>query len=102
MPISRYYVVAESRHELQNPTSAEKLVLLGRRLDLRPGSRVLDVASGRGGPALLLARTFECSVRTTPTTDNPTLRGLEKWPATMPTIPRPRNPPTLRAPGAPD
>ena len=62
MPISRYYVVAESRHELQNPTSAEKLVLLGRRLDLRPGSRVLDVASGRGGPALLLARTFECSV----------------------------------------
>ena len=62
MPISRYYVVAESRHELQNPTSAEKLVLLGRRLDLRPGSRVLDVSSGRGGPALLLARTFECSV----------------------------------------
>jgi SAM-dependent methyltransferase len=62
VPIPRYFVVAESRHELQNPTSEEKLVLLGQRLDLRPGSRVLDVASGRGGPALLLARTFECSI----------------------------------------
>lgn len=62
MPIPRYYVVAESRHELQNPTSEEKILLLGQRLDLRPGSRVLDIASGRGGPALLLARTFECSI----------------------------------------
>ena len=62
MPIPRYYVVAESGHELQNPISEEKLVFLGERLGLRPGSRVLDVASGRGGPALLLARTFECSV----------------------------------------
>ena len=62
MPIPRYYVVAESRHELQNPTSEEKVLLLGQRLDLRPGSRVLDIASGRGGPALLLARTFECSI----------------------------------------
>ena len=62
MPIPRYYVVAESRHELQNPTSEEKIVLLGQRLGLRPGSQVLDIASGRGGPALLLARTFECSI----------------------------------------
>jgi cyclopropane fatty-acyl-phospholipid synthase-like methyltransferase len=62
VPIPRYFVVAESRHELQNPISEEKLVLLGQRLGLRPGSRVLDVASGRGGPALLLARTFECSI----------------------------------------
>jgi SAM-dependent methyltransferase len=60
--IPRYYVVAESQHEIQNPTSEEKLVLLGQRLALGPGSRVLDVASGRGGPALLLARTFECTV----------------------------------------
>jgi SAM-dependent methyltransferase len=60
--IPRYYVVAESAHELQNPTSEEKLLELGRRLDLDPGSRVLDIASGRGGPARLLARTFECSV----------------------------------------
>ena len=60
--IPRYFVVAESEHELQNPTSVEKLVLLGERLRLGPGARVLDVASGRGGPALVLAHTFGCSV----------------------------------------
>jgi cyclopropane fatty-acyl-phospholipid synthase-like methyltransferase len=60
--IPRYYVVAESTHQLQNPTSREKLVLLGERLGLGPGSRVLDIASGRGGPALLLAETFGCSI----------------------------------------
>ena len=51
------------QHELQNPTSKEKLVLLGQRLGLGPESRVLDIASGRGGPALVLAETFGCSVR---------------------------------------
>ena len=61
--IPRYYVVAEALHELQNPTSKEKLVLLGQRLGLGPDSRVLDIASGRGGPALVLAETFGCSVR---------------------------------------
>jgi SAM-dependent methyltransferase len=60
--IPRYFTVAEAAHELQNPTSKEKLVLLGRRLGLAPGSRVLDVASGRGGPAVLLAETFGCAV----------------------------------------
>ena len=61
--IPRYFVVAEAMHELQNPTSPEKLVLLGERLELGPDSKVLDIASGRGGPAILLARTFGCSVR---------------------------------------
>jgi SAM-dependent methyltransferase len=61
--IPRYFVVAEALHELQNPTSREKIVLLGERLGLGAGSRVLDIASGRGGPALLLAETFGCSVR---------------------------------------
>jgi SAM-dependent methyltransferase len=60
--IPRYYVVAEARHEIQNPTSEEKLLLLGQRLGLGPESSVLDIASGRGGPALLLAREFGCSV----------------------------------------
>jgi SAM-dependent methyltransferase len=60
--IPRYYVVAESTHEIQNPTSKEKLLLLGARLGLGPGSRVLDIASGRGGPALLLAGTYGCRV----------------------------------------
>ena len=60
--IPRYYVVAERHHEIQNPTSDEKLLLLGGRLGLGPKSRVLDIASGRGGPALVLARAFECTV----------------------------------------
>ena len=61
--IPRYYIVAEASHEIQNPTSKEKLILLGERLELGPGARVLDVASGRGGPALVLAREFGCSIR---------------------------------------
>jgi SAM-dependent methyltransferase len=60
--IPRYHVVAESSHEIQNPTSKEKLLLLGERLGLGPGSRVLDIASGRGGPALILAGAYQCAV----------------------------------------
>jgi SAM-dependent methyltransferase len=60
--IPRYFVVAEALHGLQNPTSAEKILLLGERLDLGPESSVLDVASGRGGPALLLAERFGCRI----------------------------------------
>ena len=60
--IPRYYVVAERDHELQNPTSPEKLLLLGERTGLRPETRVLDIASGRGGPAVLLAKEFGCAM----------------------------------------
>jgi SAM-dependent methyltransferase len=60
--IPRYFVVAERDHELQNPTSREKLLDLGRRLGLGPGTRVLDVASGRGGPAVLLASELGCEI----------------------------------------
>ena len=61
--IPRYYVVAEAAHELQNPTSKEKILLLGQRLGLGASSTVLDIASGRGGPALVLAGTYGCRVR---------------------------------------
>jgi SAM-dependent methyltransferase len=60
--IPRYFIVAERDHELQNPTSADKLRLLGERLRLGPGTRVLDIASGRGGPAIVLASTFGCEI----------------------------------------
>jgi SAM-dependent methyltransferase len=60
--IPRYFTVAERDHELQNPISEDKLHLLGKRLRLDSSSRVLDIASGRGGPALLLAREFGCRV----------------------------------------
>jgi hypothetical protein len=57
-----YHAVVESGHDLQNPTSREKLLLLGERLGLGPSSEVLDLGSGRAGPALLLAGTFGCRI----------------------------------------
>jgi SAM-dependent methyltransferase len=60
--IPRYFIVAERDHELQNPISEDKLRLLGERLRLGAATRVLDIASGRGGPAVLLAREFGCSI----------------------------------------
>lgn len=60
--IPRYFIVAERDHELQNPISEDKLRLLGERLRLGPGTRVLDIASGRGGPAVLLAQEFGSSI----------------------------------------
>src|ERR687896_548020 len=57
-----FFAVVEREHELQNPTSAAKIRLLGERLRLGPGSHVLDVASGRGGPALVLASAFGCRI----------------------------------------
>ena len=57
-----FYDIAERDHELQNPTSPEKIRLLGERLRLGPESRVLDLACGKAGPALLLAGAFGCRV----------------------------------------
>lgn len=57
-----YYAVAERDHELQNPTTPEKIRLLGERLRLGPESRVLDVACGQAGPAVLLASAFGCRI----------------------------------------
>jgi len=56
-----YFAVAERDHDIQNPTSAEKLRALGERLRLGPGSHVLDVACGKCGPAIVLAETFGCT-----------------------------------------
>ena len=53
-----WYAVVESGHELQNPTSPEKIRSLGRLLGLDRSSRVLDVGGGKGGPAVLLASEF--------------------------------------------
>jgi hypothetical protein len=55
-----WHAVVESKHELMNPTSADKIRLLGERLGLGPDSHVLDIASGHCGPALVLAREFGC------------------------------------------
>jgi SAM-dependent methyltransferase len=57
-----YYAVAERDHEIQDPTSAEKIRRLGELLRLAPDTRVLDVAGGKAGPALVLARSFGCNI----------------------------------------
>ncbi|HKI93182.1 MAG TPA: methyltransferase domain-containing protein [Gaiellaceae bacterium] len=57
-----YFAIAEQNHELQNPTSPEKIRLLGERLRLGPESRVLDAACGKAGPAALLASEFGCHI----------------------------------------
>jgi SAM-dependent methyltransferase len=54
--------IVERDHELQNPTSADKIALLGDYLRLTSESRVLDIACGKGGPALILARAHGCRV----------------------------------------
>jgi SAM-dependent methyltransferase len=57
-----FHAVAERYHDIQNPIGADKLRLLGERIGLAPGQRVLDIACGRGGPAIVLASTFGCEV----------------------------------------
>ena len=57
-----YHAIAERDHEIQNPTSPEKIRLLGERLRLGPEMQVLDVASGKCGPAIILAREFGCRI----------------------------------------
>jgi hypothetical protein len=60
--VAWYFGVIEQRHELQNPTSRDKILLLGERLGLSRASHVLDVASGKAGPASLLAEAYGCRV----------------------------------------
>jgi SAM-dependent methyltransferase len=55
--------IVERDHEVQNPTSAEKIRLLGDYLRLTSESRVLDVACGKGGPAVILASTIGCRIQ---------------------------------------
>lgn len=50
--------IVERDHDLQNPTSAEKIRLLGDYLRLTAQSNVLDLACGKAGPALILASTY--------------------------------------------
>ena len=56
------HAVAERDHALQNPTSPQKILRLGELMRLDSTSRVLDVACGRGGPALVLAEAFGCAI----------------------------------------
>lgn len=48
MDLPRIFTIRESSHRIHNPITAEKLATVGRALRLRPGARVLDLASGSG------------------------------------------------------
>ena len=54
--------LVERHHDIQNPTSPEKLRTLFARLRLGSGDSVLDAGAGTGGPAVLLARETGASV----------------------------------------
>ena len=43
-------------------TTVEQARLIGERLNLGPGSRLLDIGAGRGWPGLFLAQTTACAV----------------------------------------
>jgi SAM-dependent methyltransferase len=60
--VTWYYAVAERDHDIQNPTSPEKIRQLGEWLRLGPESRVLDIACGKCGPAIVLASSFGCRI----------------------------------------
>jgi SAM-dependent methyltransferase len=54
--------IVERDHDIQNATSPAKIRLLGEYVRLSPESRVLDVACGKAGPALILASTYCCRI----------------------------------------
>ena len=60
--ILAWHELVERDHDLQNPTSAEKIRLAGLYLRLAQETSVLDVACGKAGPALILAQEFGCRI----------------------------------------
>src|SRR5919201_2085536 len=62
LAMSAWHELVERDHDLQNPTSVEKIKLVGLYLRLGSQTSVLDVACGKAGPALILAREFGCRI----------------------------------------
>jgi SAM-dependent methyltransferase len=49
-------------HVIQDPTSREKIRLLGEYVRLTADSQVLDMGCGKAGPAVVLAEAFGCRI----------------------------------------
>jgi SAM-dependent methyltransferase len=52
------FTIAERDIELVNPTSPEKIILVGKMLGLAPGMKILDFGAGYGEPLMIWAREF--------------------------------------------
>lgn len=61
--MSAWHELVERDHDLQNPTSAEKIRLAGVYMRLQPQMTVLDIACGKAGPAVILAQEFGCRIQ---------------------------------------
>ena len=54
--------MVERDHVIQDPTSPEKIRLLGEYVRLTADSRVLDMGCGKAGPAHVLAEACGCRI----------------------------------------
>jgi cyclopropane fatty-acyl-phospholipid synthase-like methyltransferase len=61
MDIWKYYDITHKKHLICNPMSQGKFEKLFSLLDLKPGSKVLDIACGKGEPLIRLAELFNIS-----------------------------------------
>ena len=56
------YEIAERDHTIQDPVTPEKIRRLGQHMRLDDSCAVLDLACGKGGPAIVLATAFGCRI----------------------------------------
>jgi len=56
--VLRYHEISESSHRIMNPLSLDKLLLLGDICRVGQGTRMLDLACGKGEMLCLFARDF--------------------------------------------
>ena len=57
-----WHELVDRDHDLLNPTSTEKIRLVGSYLRLGAQTSVLDLACGKAGPALILAQEYGCQI----------------------------------------
>ncbi len=56
-----FYNIAERHQDLINPTSDEKIIKLGTKMNLNESTRIIDFGSGCGWPMILWAKNFGSS-----------------------------------------
>lgn len=61
MDMWKYFDITHKKHSIMNPMSKKKLDGLYSLLDLKPNSRVLDIACGKGESLMRLAELFDIS-----------------------------------------